>query len=81
MKDVTIVEIEQSPGGTGPIYCNRREVLDAFYPHMTKTLFDKLLRADVWNLLPYEPGEQLRIERQSIREWAKRVGYDLGSDF
>ena len=81
MKDVTIVETEQTPGGTGPFYCNRREVLEAFYPHMTKTLFDKLLRAEVWKRLPYEPGEQMRIERQSVREWAKRVGYDLGSDF
>ena len=81
MKDVTIVEAEHTPGGTGPMYCNRREVLEAFYPHMTKTLFEKLLRAEEWKLLPYEPGEQLRIERQSVREWANRVGYDLGSDF
>ena len=80
MRDVTTVQIEQTPGGSSP-FCNRREVLEALYPHMTKTLFDKLLRAEEWKLLPYEPGEQLRIERQSVREWAKRVGYDLDSDF
>ena len=80
MKGVIIVETEQTPGGSSP-FCNRREVLEAFYPHMTKTLFEKLLRAEEWKLLPYEPGEQLRIERHSVRKWAKRVGYDLDSDF
>jgi hypothetical protein len=72
---------EQSPGGTGPMYCNRREVLEAFGPHMTKTLFERLLRAEAWKLLPFEPGQQYRIERQSVREWAKGIGYDLGSWF
>ena len=81
MKGVTTVETEHTPGGTGPIYCNKREVVEAFYPHMTKTLFEKLLRAEEWKLLPYEPGEQLRIERHSVRKWAKDIGYDLGSDF